>query len=243
MKFTFDALFFRESLRGLAPRDLRCATTPRLYQVSYGDGSYTVGDGSYTVGDCISETLTFNDAASVDNIAHGCGHNIEGIFVGAAGVYKGVTTSQLEELAPETTAAMIASHPDYASVNLAARVVVSNLHKNTHVLLCGVGRGRGEVIPVAEAAVGSGGGGVIVDLGTAVTRLETTVRDRFRGVRGVAGGGRGGAVPHALRSESAGERERADVGLGFRWGKSVRLPARNYLVLKVPPLNMSIILK
>ncbi|KAK9107793.1 hypothetical protein Syun_023804 [Stephania yunnanensis] len=65
-------------------------------------------------------------------------------------------------------------------------------------------------------AVGSGGGGVIVDLGTTVTRLETAVRDRFRGVRGVAGGGRGGAVPHALRSESAEERERADVGLGFR---------------------------
>ncbi|KAK9169530.1 hypothetical protein Syun_001670 [Stephania yunnanensis] len=32
----------------------------------------------------------------------------------------------------------------------------------------------------------------------------------------------GGAVPHALRSESAEERERADVGLGFRWGKSVK---------------------
>ncbi|KAK9105046.1 hypothetical protein Scep_021890 [Stephania cephalantha] len=185
-------------------------------------------------GDCISETLTFNDAASVDNIAHGCGHNIEGIFVGAAGVYKGVTTSQLDELAAETAAAMTASHPDYASVNVLVLVWVLGRW--------GVGVG-GEVIPVAEAAVGSGGGGVIVDLGTAVTRLETAVRDRFRGVRGVAGGGRGGAVPHALRSESAGERERANVGLGFRWGKSVRLPARNYLVLKVPPLNMSIILK
>ncbi|KAK9110525.1 hypothetical protein Sjap_018585 [Stephania japonica] len=46
-----------------------------------------------------------------------------------AGVYKGVTTSQLDELAAETAAAMTANHPDYAS--LAARVVVSNLHKNT----------------------------------------------------------------------------------------------------------------
>jgi hypothetical protein len=33
-----------------------------------------------------------------------------------AGVYKGVTTSQLDELAAETAAAMTASHPDYASV-------------------------------------------------------------------------------------------------------------------------------
>uniref|UniRef100_A0A166BPL2 Ribonucleoside-diphosphate reductase n=1 Tax=Daucus carota subsp. sativus TaxID=79200 RepID=A0A166BPL2_DAUCS len=46
-----------------------------------------------------------------------------------AGVYKGVTTSQLDELAAETAAAMTANHPDYAS--LAARIVVSNLHKNT----------------------------------------------------------------------------------------------------------------
>ncbi|XP_020174016.1 ribonucleoside-diphosphate reductase large subunit isoform X1 [Aegilops tauschii subsp. strangulata] len=46
-----------------------------------------------------------------------------------AGVYKGVTTSQLDELAAETAAALTASHPDYAS--LAARIAVSNLHKNT----------------------------------------------------------------------------------------------------------------
>jgi hypothetical protein len=36
-----------------------------------------------------------------------------------AGVYKGVTTSQLDELAAETAAAMTASHPDYASVTTA----------------------------------------------------------------------------------------------------------------------------
>jgi len=36
-----------------------------------------------------------------------------------AGVYKGVTTSQLDELAAETAAAMTANHPDYASVSLA----------------------------------------------------------------------------------------------------------------------------
>ncbi|WOK92724.1 hypothetical protein Cni_G01415 [Canna indica] len=46
-----------------------------------------------------------------------------------AGVYKGVTTSQLDELAAETAAAMTSSHPDYSS--LAARIAVSNLHKNT----------------------------------------------------------------------------------------------------------------
>ncbi|KEH32877.1 putative ribonucleoside-diphosphate reductase [Medicago truncatula] len=46
-----------------------------------------------------------------------------------AGVYKGVTTTQLDELAAETAAGMTANHPDYAS--LAGRIAVSNLHKNT----------------------------------------------------------------------------------------------------------------
>lgn len=46
-----------------------------------------------------------------------------------AGVYKGVTTAQLDELAAETAAAMTTNHPDYAS--LAARIAISNLHKNT----------------------------------------------------------------------------------------------------------------
>ena len=35
-----------------------------------------------------------------------------------AGVYKGVTTSHLDELAAETAAAMTTNHPDYASVSV-----------------------------------------------------------------------------------------------------------------------------
>lgn len=46
-----------------------------------------------------------------------------------AGVYRGVTTSELDELAAETAASLTASHPDYAV--LAARIAISNLHKNT----------------------------------------------------------------------------------------------------------------
>jgi ribonucleotide reductase alpha subunit len=45
------------------------------------------------------------------------------------GVYKGVTTSELDELAAETAAHLTAEHPDYGQ--LAARIVVSNLHKDT----------------------------------------------------------------------------------------------------------------
>jgi len=45
------------------------------------------------------------------------------------GLYDGVTTSELDNLAAEIAATMTTTHPDYAS--LAARISVSNLHKNT----------------------------------------------------------------------------------------------------------------
>lgn len=45
------------------------------------------------------------------------------------GVYDGVTTTELDNLAAETAASMTPIHPDYAS--LASRIAVSNLHKNT----------------------------------------------------------------------------------------------------------------
>jgi len=46
-----------------------------------------------------------------------------------SGVYGGVTTAQLDDLAAETAAYMTVTHPDYAI--LAARIAVSNLHKQT----------------------------------------------------------------------------------------------------------------
>ncbi|MDO9000864.1 MAG: ribonucleoside-diphosphate reductase subunit alpha [Bacteroidota bacterium] len=45
------------------------------------------------------------------------------------GVYDGVTTVELDNLAAETAAGLTSRHPDYAQ--LASRVAVSNLHKNT----------------------------------------------------------------------------------------------------------------
>ncbi|MBS9461092.1 ribonucleoside-diphosphate reductase subunit alpha [Flagellimonas sp. 389] len=45
------------------------------------------------------------------------------------GLYDGVTTSELDNLAAEIAATMTTTHPDYAK--LAARISVSNLHKNS----------------------------------------------------------------------------------------------------------------
>ena len=45
------------------------------------------------------------------------------------GIYDGVTTSELDNLAAEIAASLTTKHPDYAL--LASRIAVSNLHKNT----------------------------------------------------------------------------------------------------------------
>src|ERR1700712_838910 len=45
------------------------------------------------------------------------------------GLYDGVTTTELDNLAAETAAALTVKHPDYAL--LASRIAVSNLRKNT----------------------------------------------------------------------------------------------------------------
>ena len=46
-----------------------------------------------------------------------------------SGIYEGVTTAELDNLAAETAAYMTTIHPDYGT--LAARLAISNLHKQT----------------------------------------------------------------------------------------------------------------
>ena len=46
-----------------------------------------------------------------------------------SGLYDGVKTTELDNLAAETAASLTTKHPDYAV--LAARIAISNLHKNT----------------------------------------------------------------------------------------------------------------
>lgn len=51
------------------------------------------------------------------------------------GIYPGVATTQLDILAAEIAASMTTIHPDYAV--LAARIEVSNLHKETKKIFSG----------------------------------------------------------------------------------------------------------
>ncbi|WP_373059558.1 ribonucleoside-diphosphate reductase subunit alpha [Zunongwangia sp. H14] len=70
--------------------------------------------------------------ARVKKLCYGLNELVEPVKVAMRvieGLYDNVTTSELDNLAAEIAATMTTSHPDYAK--LAARISVSNLHKNT----------------------------------------------------------------------------------------------------------------
>ncbi len=80
------------------------------------------------------ETVKFDKiTARVQKLSYSLDpHHVDPIQVAKKvidGVYDGVTTSELDNLAAETAAGLTSRHPDYAQ--LASRIAVSNLHKNT----------------------------------------------------------------------------------------------------------------
>jgi ribonucleoside-diphosphate reductase alpha chain len=79
------------------------------------------------------ESVKFDKVtARIQKLAYSLGENVETFSVAQKvieGIFDGVTTSQLDNLAAEIAASMTTRHPDYAV--LAARIAVSNLHKNT----------------------------------------------------------------------------------------------------------------
>ena len=78
--------------------------------------------------------------ARINKLSYGLDHNyIKPLDIAKKviqGMYDGVTTTILDNLAAETCASMTTVHPDYAI--LAARIAVSNLHKNTKKLFSDV---------------------------------------------------------------------------------------------------------
>ncbi len=70
--------------------------------------------------------------ARIQKLAYGLSEHVDTFAVAQKvieGIFDGVTTSQLDNLAAEIAASMTTRHPDFAL--LAARIAVSNLHKNT----------------------------------------------------------------------------------------------------------------
>jgi ribonucleoside-diphosphate reductase alpha chain len=79
------------------------------------------------------ESVKFDKiTARIQKLCYGLSHHVQPVIVAQKvieGIYDGVTTSELDNLAAETAATMAVRHPDYAL--LASRIAVSNLHKNT----------------------------------------------------------------------------------------------------------------
>jgi len=68
----------------------------------------------------------------IKKLCYGLNYHVDPVKVAMRvieGLYDGVSTSELDNLAAETAAAMTITHPDYAQ--LAARIAISNLHSNT----------------------------------------------------------------------------------------------------------------
>ncbi|XP_002979394.2 aspartyl protease family protein 2 [Selaginella moellendorffii] len=167
-----------------------------MYQVSYGDGSFTVGDFS-------TETLSFGEHA-VRSVAMGCGRNNQGLFHGAAGLL-GLGRGPLSF--PSQTGTSYASVFSYCLPRRESAIAASlvfgpsavpekarftkllpNRRLDTYYYV-GLARirvaGSPVNIPPDAFAMGSRGtGGVIVDSGTAISRLTTpaytALRDAFR---------------------------------------------------------------
>src|SRR3954466_4419969 len=84
--------------------------------------------------DGTKESVKFDKiTARIQKLSYGLDpHHVDPIQVAKKvidGVFDGVTTSELDNLAAETAASLTVRHPDYAQ--LASRIAVSNLHKNT----------------------------------------------------------------------------------------------------------------
>jgi len=83
--------------------------------------------------DCRKDPIMFDKiTARVRKLCYGLNDLVDPVKVAMRvieGLYDGVTTSELDNLAAETAATMKTTHPDYAQLD--ARISVSNLHKNT----------------------------------------------------------------------------------------------------------------
>eukprot|EP01018_Ginkgo_biloba_P025581 Gb_25577 [translate_table: standard] len=224
-----------------------CRNDSCLYQVSYGDGSYTVGSFA-------TDTITLGKTA-IRNVAIGCGHDNEGLFVGAAGLLGlggGSLSfpSQLNNEDGKVFSYCLVDRDSSASSTLefgreaiARGAVMAPLLKNRrvdtfyYVGLTGMSVG-GNMVPVSSSVFqidDSGNGGVIVDSGTAVTRLQTEAYDALRDAF-VAGAKDLPATDGVSLFDTCYDLSSRDsvnvptVGFHFPNGGVVPLPAKNYLV-------------
>ncbi|KAI3454916.1 hypothetical protein Pfo_011579 [Paulownia fortunei] len=221
-----------------------CRIDSCLYQVSYGDGSYTVGNFA-------TETISFGSSGSVPNVALGCGHDNEGLFSGAAGLLGlgGGSLSLPSQIKATSFSYCLVNRDSSSSSTLEfnsaqpADSVLAPLLRNSFISTyhfvgftgISVG-GRPVQIPQYLFEIGRDGrGGVIVDSGTAVTRFRTEVynlvRDAFASMTQNLPSAGGFSLFDTCYDLSSMARVRVPtVSFQFSGGKTLALPPSNYLI-------------
>ncbi|KDP40474.1 hypothetical protein JCGZ_24473 [Jatropha curcas] len=217
------------------------------YEVMYGDGSYTKGTLAL-------ETLTFGRAV-VRNVAIGCGHRNRGMFVGAAGLLGlgGGTMSLVGQLGGQTggtfSYCLVSRGTDSTGslefgrgampVGAAWIPLIRNPRASSfyYIGLSGLGVG-GEKVDISEDVFQlneMGNGGVVMDTGTAVTRLPTVAyeafRDAFIGQTGNLPRASGVSIFDTCYNLFGFVSVRVPtVSFYFTGGPILTLPARNFLI-------------
>ncbi|EEF50631.1 protein ASPARTIC PROTEASE IN GUARD CELL 1 [Ricinus communis] len=221
-----------------------CRNGQCRYQVNYGDGSFTFGD-------FVTETMSFGGSGTVNSIALGCGHDNEGLFVGAAGLLGlgGGPLSLTSQLKATSFSYCLVNRDSAASSTLdfnSAPVgdsVIAPLLKSSkidtfyYVGLSGMSVG-GELLRIPQEVFkldDSGDGGVIVDCGTAITRLQSeaynSLRDSFVSMSRHLRSTSGVALFDTCYDLSGQSSVKVPtVSFHFDGGKSWDLPAANYLI-------------
>ncbi|KAL5815612.1 hypothetical protein ACOSQ4_026253 [Xanthoceras sorbifolium] len=221
-----------------------CRSNKCLYQVSYGDGSYTVGD-------FVTETVSFGNTGAVKGVALGCGHDNEGLFVGSAGLLglgggalsltKQIKASSfsycLVDRDSSGTGVLEFNSPQTGDAVTAPLLRNSKIDTFYYVGLTGfsVGGQPVQIPPSLFQMDESGEGGIIVDCGTAITRLQTqaytSLRDSFRKMTPNLKSTSGVALFDTCYDFTGMSTVKVPtVSLQFTGGKSLDLPAKNYLI-------------
>ncbi|KAM7468381.1 hypothetical protein LguiB_015943 [Lonicera macranthoides] len=221
-----------------------CRNDTCLYEVSYGDGSYTVGD-------FVTETISFGDSAVVNDIAIGCGHNNEGLFVGAAGLIGlggGSLSFPSQINATSYSYCLVDRDSDSASTlefnsvtppDAVTAPLLRNKKVDTFYYLDLTGLSvAGELLSIPQSSFkldDNGEGGVIVDSGTAVTRLHTdaynSLRDAFvKGTKDLPSANGVALFDTCYDLSKRKSVQVPTVSFHFSNGRELALPAKNYLI-------------
>ncbi|KAG6584369.1 Protein ASPARTIC PROTEASE IN GUARD CELL 1, partial [Cucurbita argyrosperma subsp. argyrosperma] len=221
-----------------------CRAAKCLYQVAYGDGSFTVGE-------FVTESLSFGNSGTISNVALGCGHDNEGLFVGSAGLLGlgGGSLSLTSQMKASSFSYCLVDRDSSSSSALEFNSAAPSDSVNAPLLRSGrvdtfyyvglVGLSVGgqllSIPPSLFQMDDAGYGGIIVDSGTAITRLQTqaynTLRDAFVSRTPYLRRTNGFALFDTCYDLSSQSRVTIPtLSFQFAGGKSLQLPPKNYLI-------------